>query len=214
MSEDTAMKHKRYIFLFVAAVAFIIQLIDIISYTIKFSITQTFVLVIIQMIGLVGYAYGARNVVKNKRRMFYILHSIAFIIYLINLTYQLFLNPSLRHVKAVSSVNISPLKTMFLYYNAYTRHTLPIKNIILNMIWNVMLFMPFGYFVYVLCKPMRSFLPYFIFFLFLITGVEGIQYVARVGSADIDDIILNMSGVLILFIIMKIPFIKKKILIN
>ena len=202
------MKHKRYIFLLVAAVAFIIQLIDIISYTIKFSITQTFVLVIIQMIGLVGYAYDARNVVKNKRRMFYILHSIAFIIYLINLSYQL------RHVKAISSVNISPLKTMFLYYNAYTRHTLPIKNIILNMIGNVMLFMPFGYFVYVLCKPMRSFLPYFIFFLLMIAGVEGIQYVARVGSADIDDIILNMSGVLILFIIMKIPFIKKKILIN
>lgn len=208
------MKHKRYIFLFVAAVAFIIQLIDIISYTIKFSITQTFVLVIIQMIGLVGYAYDARNVVKNKRRMFYILHSIAFIIYLINLSYQLFLNPSLRHVKAISSVNISPLKTIFLYYTAYTRHTLPIKNIILNMIGNVMLFMPFGYFVYVLCKPMRSFLPYFFFLLLMITGVEGIQYVARVGSADIDDIILNMSGVLILFIIMKIPVIKKKILIN
>lgn len=61
MSEDTVMKHKRYIFLLIAAVAFIIQLIDIISYTIKFSITQTFVLVIIQMIGLVGYAYGASD---------------------------------------------------------------------------------------------------------------------------------------------------------
>ena len=73
------MKHKRFLFLLTAAVAFIIQLIDIISYTIKFSITQTFVLVIIQMIGLVGYAYDARNVVKNKRRMFTILHSIAFI---------------------------------------------------------------------------------------------------------------------------------------
>ena len=203
------MKHKRYIFLFVAAVAFIIQLIDIISYTIKFSITQTFVLVIIQMIGLVGYAYDARNVVKNKRRMFYILHSIAFIIYLINLSYQLFLNPSLRHVKAVSSVNISPLKTIFLYYNAYTRHTLPIKNIILNMIGNVRLFVPFGYFVYVLFKPMRSFISYFFFFLLLITGVEVIQYIARVGSADIDDIILNMSGVLILYIILKITFLRK-----
>ena len=64
------MKHKRFLFLLTAAVAFIIQLIDIISYAIKFSITQTFVLVIIQMIGLVGYAYDARNVVKNKRRMF------------------------------------------------------------------------------------------------------------------------------------------------
>ena len=208
------MKHKRFLFLLTAAVAFIIQLIDIISYTIKFSITQTFVLVIIQMIGLVGYAYDARNVVKNKRRMFYILHSIAFIIYLINLTYQLFLNPSLRHVKAISSVNISPLKTMFLYYNAYTRHTLPIKNIILNMVGNVMLFMPFGYFIYVLFKPMRSFLPYFFFFLLMITGVEVIQYLWKVGSADIDDIILNMSGILILYIVMKIPFIKKKILIN
>ena len=203
------MKHKCYIFLFVAAVAFIIQLIDIISYTIKFSIAQTFVLVIIQMIGLVGYAYDARNVVKNKRRMFYILHSIAFIIYLINLIYQLFLNPSLRHVKAISSVNISPLKTIFLYYTAYTRHTLPIKNIILNMIGNVMLFVPFGYFVYVLFKPMRSLLPYFIFFLLVITGVEVIQYLWKVGSADIDDIILNMSGVLILYIILKIPFLRK-----
>ena len=203
------MKHKRYIFLFVAAVAFIIQLIDIISYTIKFSITQTFVLVIIQMIGLVGYAYDARNVVKNKRRMFTILHIIAFIIYLINLTYQLFLNPSLRHVKAISSVNISPLKTIFLYYTAYTRHTLPIKNIILNMIGNVMLFVPFGYFVYVLFKPMRSLLLYFIFFLLVITGVEVIQYLWKVGSADIDDIILNMSGVLILYIILKITFLRK-----
>ena len=207
MSEDTVM--KRSLFLLAAAVAFIIQLIDIISYTIKFSITETFVLVIIQMIGLVGYAYDARNVVKNKRRMFYILHSIAFIIYLINLTYQLFLNPALRHVHVISRVNISPLKTIFLYYNAYTRHTLPIKNIILNMIGNVMLFMPFGYFMYVLFKPMRSFLPYFFFFLFVIIGVEGIQYIARVGSADIDDIILNMSGILILYITMKIPFIKK-----
>lgn len=200
---------KRFLFLFVAAVAFTIQLIDIISYTIKFSITQTFILVIIQMIGLVGYAYGARNVVKNKRRMFYILHSIAFLIYLINLSYQLFLNPALRHIKAVSSVNISPLKTIFLYYTAYTRHTLPVKNIILNIVGNVMLFMPFGYFVYVLCKPMRSFLPYLFFFLFMIIGVEVIQYVWKVGSADIDDIILNMSGILVLYIIMKIPFITK-----
>lgn len=200
---------KRFLFLLVAAVAFIIQLIDIISYTIKFSITQTFILVIIQMIGLVGYAYGARNVVKNKRRMFYILHSIAFIIYLINLSYQLFLNPSLRHVNAVSHVNISPLKTIFLYYNAYTRHTLPIKNIILNMVGNVMLFMPFGYFMYILFKPMRSFLPYFFFFLLVIIGVEVIQYIWKVGSADIDDIILNMSGILVLYIILKISFIKK-----
>ncbi len=66
MSEDTVMKHKRFLFLLTAAVAFIIQLIDIISYTIKFSITQTFILVIVQMIGLVGYAYDARNVVKNN----------------------------------------------------------------------------------------------------------------------------------------------------
>lgn len=129
------MKHKRFLFLLTAAVAFIIQLIDIISYTIKFSITQTFVLVIIQMIGLVGYAYDARNVVKNKRRMFTILHSIAFIIYLINLTYQLFLNPALRHVKAFSSVNISPLKTILLYYTAYERHTFPIILRILFLIW-------------------------------------------------------------------------------
>ncbi|WP_295137515.1 VanZ family protein [uncultured Catenibacterium sp.] len=142
----------------------------------------------------------------------WVVDSIAFIIYLVNLIYQLFLNPALRRVKVISSVNISPLKTIFLYYTAYERHTLPIKNIILNMIGNVILFMPFGYFVYVLFKPMRSFLSYFLFFLFMIIGVEVIQYIWKVGSADIDDIILNMSGVLILYIIMKIPFVKKIIL--
>lgn len=113
------MKHKRFLFLLTAAVAFIIQLIDIISYTIKFSITQTFVLVIIQMIGLVGYAYDARNVVKNKGRMFTILHSVAFIVYLINLTYQLFLNPALRHVKVMSSVNKSIKDNISLLHSLY-----------------------------------------------------------------------------------------------
>ena len=46
----------------------------------------------------------------------------------------------------------------------------------------------------------------------MIVGVEVIQYIWKVGSADIDDIILNMSGVLILYIVLKIPFIKKIIL--
>ncbi len=106
-------------------------------------------------------------------------------------------------LKVISSVNISPLKTIFLYYTAYTRHTLPIKNIILNMIGNVMLFMPLGilYMSYLNQCVHFNLISSFSFFLFMIVGVEVIQYIWKVGSADIDDIILNMSGVLILYIL-------------
>lgn len=206
------MKQKRFLFLGMACAAFIIQFIDIISYTIKFSITETFLLVMIQMIGLLGYAYGARNVVKNKHKMLRIIHIAAFIIYLINLYYQLFFNPSLRHVSTTAhSVNLIPFRTIFLYYHAYQRHTLPIKNIILNLAGNIMLFLPFGYFMYVLFRDFRSFGLYFFFFFIMICGVEIIQYIARVGTADIDDVILNMTGILFFYLSTYIPWVKKRI---
>ena len=206
---DTVMKKKRFLFLSIAVVAFIIQFIDIISYTIKFSITETFILVMIQMIGLLGYAYGARNTVKNQHRMLKTIHVAAFIIYLINLYYQLFFSPSLR--RTVNTVNLLPFRTILLYINAYKMHSLPLKNIFLNIVGNMMLFMPYGYFVYVLFKKFRSFIPYTLLFLLLICGVEVIQYIANVGTADIDDVILNMSGILIFYFLTLIPWVKKRI---
>lgn len=203
------MKKKRFLFLSIAVVAFIIQFIDIISYTIKFSITETFILVMIQMIGLLGYAYGARNTVKNQHIMLKTIHIVAFIIYLINLYYQLFFSPSLR--RTVNTVNLLPFKTILLYFNAYKMHSLPLKNIFLNIVGNMMLFMPYGYFVYVLFKKFRSFIPYTLLFLFMICGVEIIQYITNVGTADIDDVILNMSGILIFYILTLIPWVKKRI---
>lgn len=203
------MKKKRFLFLSIAVVAFIIQFIDIISYTIKFSITETFILVMIQMIGLLGYAYGARNTVKNQHRMLKTIHIAAFIIYLINLYYQLFFSPSLR--RTVNTVNLIPFRTILLYINAYKMHSLPLKNIFLNIVGNMMLFMPYGYFIYVLFKKFRSFIPYTLLFLFMICGVEVIQYIANVGTADIDDVILNMSGILIFYILTLIPWVKKRI---
>lgn len=203
------MKKKRFLFLSIAIAAFIIQFIDIISYTIKFSITETFILVMIQMIGLLGYAYGARNIVKNQHKMLKTIHIAAFIIYLINLYYQLFFSPSLR--RSINTVNLVPFKTILLYFNAYKMHSLPLKNIFLNIVGNMMLFMPYGYFMYVLFKRFRSFIPYVFLFLSLICGVEIIQYIAKVGTADIDDVILNMSGIVIFYIMTLIPWLRKRI---
>ncbi|MBD0384751.1 VanZ family protein [Paenibacillus sedimenti] len=64
------------------------------------------------------------------------------------------------------------------------------------LITNIVLFVPMGFLVpYVLRKP--SFLKTIGMSLAIIFGIEIIQYVTNLGATDIDDVILNITGCLI-----------------
>jgi len=83
-----------------------------------------------------------------------------------------------------------------------------LKNALLNILGNVLLFVPLGFFLPVLVKFFRSFVLVFFTAFFISIGIEIIQYASsRWGiyrSSDIDDIILNTLGGMIGYFIYKI----------
>ncbi len=74
------------------------------------------------------------------------------------------------------------------------RHTLGTKAVALNLFGNIAAFIPFGFFLPVLCPKCRSVL-FTVFFSFECSLlVETIQLVSKVGSFDVDDLLLNTIG--------------------
>ena len=72
-----------------------------------------------------------------------------------------------------------------------------------NLLGNIMIFVPYGFFISMAGKSMGFFKILF-FSMALSLGVETIQLFTRVGSFDVDDILLNtIGGVLgyILFVV-------------
>lgn len=62
-----------------------------------------------------------------------------------------------------------------------------------NLLGNILIFVPYGFFVSVAGRT-RGFFKTFFFSMFLSLAVETVQLIARVGSFDVDDILLNTIG--------------------
>lgn len=62
-----------------------------------------------------------------------------------------------------------------------------------NLLGNILIFVPYGFFVSVASRT-RGFFKTFFFSMFLSLAVETVQLIARVGSFDVDDILLNTIG--------------------
>lgn len=87
----------------------------------------------------------------------------------------------------------------------------PGQYIIVNIFGNIAALAPMGFFLPMLFRPARR-LPIFTLIVALVVVfIEFTQFLFTVGSVDIDDLILNILGAVILFLILKIPFIKKLI---
>ena len=67
----------------------------------------------------------------------------------------------------------------------------------LNLIGNIAAFIPFGAILPVLNRKMRSFWRITLSGLLVSLCVEAIQLITRVGSFDVDDILLNTMGVVV-----------------
>ena len=63
-----------------------------------------------------------------------------------------------------------------------------------NLLGNVLLFSPLGFFPALLRKKQKSARGVFVFCAVAVIAVELAQYATGLGSADIDDFILNMLG--------------------
>lgn len=129
-----------------------------------------------------------KAIINKEKLIFYKeFYNLIFILYILLLYYML-----LSTEGAVRGINIIPFKEM-------TRYTIGSKSFMYNVIGNIVLFIPFGYFVsdYLKANKIRHIM---IDSILISLSAEIIQYL--IGRAfDIDDIILNAVGALIGFMI-------------
>ena len=76
-----------------------------------------------------------------------------------------------------------------------------VRQAIINLGGNVIMFIPLGIFLPLLWEKMRRFLPHILTTAGIITTVELIQLFTLRGALDIDDLILNIIGSAVGFLV-------------
>lgn len=135
---------------------------------------------------------------KKKRRL---VAGILFIIYFIVLFYFLFFSEELgrTYTERTYHYNLVPFKEIkrFIQY----RNVLGQKAVLLNVLGNILAFVPFGAFVPIFSKRCRRIWVTVLYSFELSLLVELLQLIFRVGSFDVDDLMLNTLGGMIGFLI-------------
>lgn len=93
--------------------------------------------------------------------------------------------------------NFHPFKTLRLYYGLMSsENSYYIVHAFVNLVGNVLMFVPLGFFLPSIWNVFRRFWVLAPVALFLVVTVEAMQYFTGLGSCDVDDLILNLPGVI------------------
>ena len=107
-----------------------------------------------------------------------------------------------------NSVNLIPFKTIINYISAFNS-LYSTRNVLLNLFGNLVALMPMAFFLPLLFKKQSKFKNFVITNVLIVLCIEITQLLTASGSCDIDDIILNTMGAVIMYFILHINFIKK-----
>lgn len=139
----------------------------------------------------------------NKNQRFIL--GLSFIIYLLALGYHLFLGDSLgrREILEFYRYNFTLFKEIIRYIENID--VIGARLVVLNLAGNVFAFVPFGMFVsrFLMEKKFAFIKTILIGFGFTVL-IEGVQLVTKVGICDVDDVVLNTTGVVIGAVIAKL----------
>ena len=143
------------------------------------------------------------------KRLLKILVHISFLIYLY-LLFEILLNRPLGYNTPFElyikySVNLIPFKTIFEYFVVAFNGSFGVYTAIENLSANLLVFMPMGVYLPYYFKNNLSLKQCFKMLFGMDLFVEVIQFVLRNGNFDIDDIILNVFGGMIGYLIFKSP---------
>lgn len=146
--------------------------------------------------------------------------TLCFICYMILLVYFLFFSEEYGRTEPYETYkyNLELFKEIKRYW--YNREKIGTLFFLINLVGNVVVFMPFGFLVPVMYREQRKDVVYrghyfrsmlfvlLLGFLFSLV-IEFVQLVTKVGCFDVDDLFLNTSGVLLGYIIY---YISKKLI--
>lgn len=127
---------------------------------------------------------------------------ILFILYLAFLLYLTLFKNFLWREEGIYAMNLVPFRNIYGITLGWIKGSLTFRFFIRNIFGNILAFAPFAYFYVVLLniKDIKK-------VIFLTSGIivliESTQYLLQIGVYDIDDIILNLGGTIIIFLILK-----------
>ncbi len=102
------------------------------------------------------------------------------------------------------NINLQPLKTIRLYLDLIRGNNgYLVRHAFINLVGNVIMFIPVGYLLPRIWNKFRGFFRVFLITAGAIVLVEVLQYFTGLGSCDVDDLILNVPGAMIGYLIWK-----------
>ncbi len=171
------------------------------------------------IITMIVEAKKSKNIQKkNQIRNFWL--KILFIIDLLLLITVLFLNSEYRRTGGFENINIFskehfetcniiPFATIINYISRLLSSDIKASIVIINLATNLLLFAPMGFFIPILFENRIKNIKQFGIMIIIITiFVEILQFITYSGGADVDDIILNTIGAIIVYMLMKTKFVK------
>ncbi len=139
-----------------------------------------------------------RNTTKRQK-----LGWVLFLLYLCLLAYFMFFSESFGRTDTDRgyAYNLVPLKEIMRYFRYY--RTLGMPLFLINIVGNVAAFMPFGFFLPIISRRSRKWYNTVSFGLIFSLILETLQLIFRVGSFDVDDMLLNTIGAALGFLVYK-----------
>ena len=131
-----------------------------------------------------------RNTTKKQK-----LGWVLFIMYLVLLVYFMFFAESLgrtTHTQDEYAYNLTLFKEIRRFY--IYRKQLGMEAFLLNIVGNVVGFMPCGFFLPIISRRSKKWYNTILFGFCLSLCIETTQLIFKVGSFDVDDLFLNTLG--------------------
>ena len=110
-----------------------------------------------------------------------------------------------------NALNLIPFKTISGYISDMFTSLKSTSTIFYNLLGNVVCLMPFAFFIPLLFKKIDNVKKFLLSILCITIGIELIQFISFSGSCDIDDVILNTLGAVIMYLILQIKTVKNLI---
>ena len=111
------------------------------------------------------------------------------------------------------NLNWKPLDTVWRFCWVLRNSTDPaaLRHAVVNLAGNVIMFVPLGFLVPGIWQKMQKFGWHFLTMVLSIVLIELLQLVTNLGSCDVDDLMLNLVGTTIGFLLWKaVSYISKK----
>lgn len=100
-------------------------------------------------------------------------------------------------------INLVPFKTIMTFVKEFNS-MYSTSQIMLNLFGNVCAFMPMALFLLLLFKRQNKAFQFVITLILMILGIEFLQLITGSGRFDIDDLILNLFGAVLVYLLFKI----------